>query len=77
VITKVLISTAMVLGSYVVGAAPVGADPNPTETHANPFDSLTCGCHETPPAKTPGLKTEVDRGIWSALAVTNGPPERG
>jgi hypothetical protein len=60
-ITKMLASVAIVLGSLVVGAAPASADPNP-------FGSLTCSCQETTPAGGPALTAELDRGIRNGLA---------
>jgi hypothetical protein len=67
-ITKMLVSTAIVLASLVVGAAPASADPNQNDTNPNPFSSLTCSCQETTPAGGPALSAELDRGLQKALA---------
>lgn len=63
-VTKTLISGAIVLGSCVVGAAPAsaGAGPGPTPP-PNPFSGLTCNCQEATPPGSPALKAEIDRGI--------------
>jgi hypothetical protein len=67
-ITKMLVSTAIVLGSLVAGAAPASADPNQSDTNPNPFGSLTCSCQETTPAGGPALTAELDRGIRNGLS---------
>jgi hypothetical protein len=67
-ITKMLVSDAIVLGSLVVGAAPASADPNQSDTQPNPFGSLTCSCQETTPAGGPALTAELDRGIRNGLS---------
>ena len=65
-IAKMLISPVIVLASLVVGAAPAGADPNPSNTAPNPFGGLTCNCQRTaPPSPDPA---EFDRGIRTALS---------
>ncbi len=75
VITKILVSAAIALGSYVGGAAPASADPNPIGTDPNPFGALSCSCRETAPAGSPALREEIDRGIRAGLsALLPGPP---
>jgi hypothetical protein len=76
VITKILVSAAILLGPLAVGVAPANADTDPDGSQPNPFSSLTCDCQQIPAAPGPGLTTEIDRGIWSALAVADGPPQR-
>jgi hypothetical protein len=65
-ITKLLVSAAIVLGS-VWGAASASADPSPSDTQPNPFGSLTCSC-QTTPAGGPALSAELDRGLWDSLS---------
>jgi hypothetical protein len=76
VITKVLVSAIIVLGSVAGGTPLAGADPNPTDSPANPFGSLGCSCQETPPADSPGLKTQLDRGLWTGLSSGAHEPSR-
>jgi hypothetical protein len=66
-ITKLLVSAAIVLGS-VWGAASASADPSPSDTQPNPFGSLTCSCQETTPADGPALSAELDRGLSKSLS---------
>lgn len=66
-ITKLLVSAAIVLGS-LWGAAPASADPSPSDTQPNPFGSLTCSCQTTTPAGGPALSAELDRGLWKSLS---------
>jgi hypothetical protein len=66
-ITKMLVSAAIVLGSGVVAAAPASADPNPSDIYPNPFGGLTCSCQETAPAGGPVRRDEIDRGIREGL----------
>lgn len=63
VITKLLVSGAIALGSCVVAAAPAGADQNPIGPDPNPFSTLSCGCQETAPAASPVVRGEIDRGL--------------
>jgi hypothetical protein len=67
-ITKMLVSAAIVLGPLAAGAAPASADPNQSEINPNPFGSLTCSCQQTTPAEGPALTAELDRGIWSGIS---------
>jgi len=62
-ITKMLVSAAIVLGSLVVGAAPASADPNSAGTGPNPFGGLSCNCRETAPPGSPALTAEINRGL--------------
>lgn len=68
-ITKMLVSAAIVLASFVVGAAPASADPNQSDTQPNPFGSLTSNSQETAPASGPVLREELDRGILKGLSL--------
>ncbi|GFG65108.1 hypothetical protein MKUB_25980 [Mycobacterium kubicae] len=65
--TKVLVSAAMTLSFFAVGAAPTNAEPELSEPHTSPFGSLTCDCQGVPPAKGPGA-ADLDRGILTALS---------
>jgi hypothetical protein len=40
-ITKIMVSAAIVFGSFVVGAAPATADANSAGTNPNPFSTLS------------------------------------
>ena len=63
-ITKTLISGAILLSSCVVGAAPASAGTGPDPTPPpNPFSGLTCNCQETAVPGSPALKAEIQRGI--------------
>ena len=69
-ITKTLISAAIVTGFCVVGAAPASADPDPVGTHPNPFSGLSCDCQETVPPDNPALREqEIRRGIQAGLSA--------
>jgi hypothetical protein len=63
VITKILVGAAVLIGSYVGGAAPASADPNSIGTASNPFSGLSCSCRETAPAGSPALREEIRRGF--------------
>jgi hypothetical protein len=68
-ITKTLISAAIVLGSCVVAAAPASADNGPASAGPNPFGSLGCNCQETAPLGNPSLTAkELQRGIHAGLS---------
>jgi hypothetical protein len=68
-ITKTLISAAIVLGSCVVAAAPASADNGPASAGPNPFGSLGCNCQATAPLGNPALTTkELQRGIQAGLS---------
>jgi hypothetical protein len=66
-ITKLLISAAIVVGS-AWGAAPASADPSSSGIQPNPFASLTCSCQKTTPAGGPALSAEIDRGLGNGLS---------
>jgi hypothetical protein len=69
VITKILVSAAIALGSCVGGAAPASAGPNPSGTDPNPFGALSCSCREvTAPAGSPAPQ-EIERGIRAGLVA--------
>jgi hypothetical protein len=68
-ITKTLISAAIVLGSCVVAAAPASADNGPAGACPNPFGSLGCNCQETAPLGNPALTAkDLQRGIQAGLS---------
>jgi hypothetical protein len=60
-ITKILASTAIVLGAWVAGAAPANANTNGTDP--NPFGGLRCNCQETAAPGSPAFRGEIQRGI--------------
>ncbi len=60
-ITKILLSGALVLGASLGLAAPVGADPSV-------FGVLSCSCREAAPADGPVLSDKVNEGIRQGLA---------
>jgi hypothetical protein len=66
-ITKLLVSGAIVVGA-IIGAAPASAD-NPSQPGAdpNPFAALTAGAPRTTPPG-PGVTQELNQGIWAGLA---------
>ena len=65
-ITKLLISGAIVVGA-ILGAAPASAD-NPSQqgTDPNPFAALTAPAPRTAPVN-PGVTQELDQGILAGL----------
>jgi hypothetical protein len=68
VITKILVSAAIALGSSVGAAAPASADPNAIGgTHPNLFGVLSCGCQEQAPPNSPGFTDHVNQGIQQGL----------
>jgi hypothetical protein len=70
VITKILVSAAIALGSSVGAAAPASADPNAIGgTDPNPFGGLSCSCQETAPPGSPALREEIQRGIRAGLSA--------
>jgi hypothetical protein len=69
VMMKILIVVAVALGSYVGGAAPVGADPNPIGSAPDPFGGLSCSCRETAPPGSPALREGIERGIREGRTV--------
>jgi hypothetical protein len=69
VITKILISEAIALGSWVAGATPASADPNPIGTDPNPFGALSCDCQEIAPPASSAL-AEIERGIRAGLSAS-------
>jgi hypothetical protein len=75
VITKILVSAAIALGSCVAGAAPASADPNPISTDPHPFGALSCSSRsrETAPPGSPALREEMERGIRDGLSCPQAP----
>ena len=67
VITKILVSAAIALGSCVGLAAPAGADTNPFGTDPNPFGALTCSCQTPASVTSPDVMDQINRGIQDAL----------
>jgi hypothetical protein len=67
-ITKMLVSAAIVLGS-VWGAAPTSADPNGSDTQTNPFGGLAASSQETAPADGPAVSEELERGIRAGFSA--------
>jgi hypothetical protein len=62
VVTKLLVSGAIVLGAAVGLAAPSGADPNP-------FSNLSCSCQTPGPATSPDVTDQVNQGIQDGLTT--------
>jgi hypothetical protein len=69
-ITKILVSAAIALGSCIGGAALASADANPVGTDPNPFGALACSCRETASPGSQDLTAEMERGIWAGLAAS-------
>jgi hypothetical protein len=66
-VTKLLVSAAIVLGA-VAGAAPARADdPGQSGGDSNPFAALTAPAPRNAPAN-PAMRQELDRGIRAGLA---------
>jgi hypothetical protein len=64
VTTKVLVSSAIAIASFLGGAAPASAEENPVGTDSNPFGTLGCGsCGETAPAGSPEATEDIARGL--------------
>jgi len=76
VITKILVSGVIAIGSLVGAAAPAIAEPNPIATDPNPFGALGCSCRETAPSGSSALMGEMERGIRAGLSAGPGNPGR-
>lgn len=63
-ITKILVSAALALGSCVGLAAPASAD-------ANPFGAPSCNCPETAPPGNPAVREEIEQGIRAGLSAAS------
>jgi hypothetical protein len=61
VITKILLSGAIVLGAALGLAAQASADPSV-------FGNLSCGCREVAPADSPVLTDKLNQGIQQGLS---------
>lgn len=72
IITKILVSGAIAIGSLVAAAAPASAAPNPIGTDPNLFGALSCSCRETAPPGSPALMEEMVRGIRGGLSASLG-----
>jgi hypothetical protein len=68
-ITKILVSAAIALGSCVGGAALVRAETN-VGTDPNPLGALSCSCPEAASPGSPALTEEIERGIWGGLSAS-------
>lgn len=68
VITTILMSVAIVLGSCVVGATPAGADE--VTIDPNPFGALSSGPRETALTGGPAVREEIERGIRGGLSAS-------
>jgi hypothetical protein len=60
---RLLVSSAIVLGSGVLGAAAANADPGPSGSPANPFGTLGCSCQETELTGSHAPGAEIERGV--------------
>ena len=69
VITKILVSAAIALGSCVGLAAPASADTNPIGTDPNPFGALSCSCQTPASVTSPDVTDQINRGIQDALTT--------
>jgi hypothetical protein len=58
-VTKLLVGAAIAL---VLSAAPASADPQPSDTHANPFAGLGCGC-QGPASAGGSVQDQLTRGL--------------
>ena len=61
-ITKVLVSGAIVLGAAVGLAAPAGADPNP-------FSNVSCSCQTPASVTSLGVTDQLNQGIHDGLTT--------
>ena len=68
-ITKILVSAAIALGSCVAGAAPASADTNPIGTDPNTLGALSCSCQTPPSVTSPDVTDQINRGIQDALTA--------
>jgi hypothetical protein len=68
VLTKILASAAIAVGS-AVGGAPARADPNPIGTDPNAFAALSCGYRDTASADAEALREEIARGIRAGFSA--------
>ena len=70
VITKIVVSAAIALGS-IVGAVPASADPKAIGgTDPNPFGGLSCSCQEKAPPGSPAQsEEEIQTGIRAGLSA--------
>ena len=68
-ITKLLVSGAIVLGAAVGLAAPAVAEPNAGAANPNPFSNVSCGC-ETPTSVTSmDVTDQINQGIHDSLTT--------
>jgi hypothetical protein len=63
VITKVLVSAAIVVGSWVGEAAPAGAEPDAIGAESNPYTGFRCSCPQAAPPGSPAASEEINRGL--------------
>jgi hypothetical protein len=72
VITEILVSAAIALGSCISGAASAHADAVPGGTDPNPFGALDCSCREPAPPGGPALTGRIEQGIRDGLTASPG-----
>lgn len=60
-ITKIIVSGAIVLGASLGFATPAGADPSV-------FNDLSCGCPQTVSNVGPSVTEQMKRGIRAGLS---------
>jgi hypothetical protein len=63
-VSKILVSAALVVGTAVAMAAPAGADPSV-------FNDLSCSCPQTVSNGGSSVADQINRGIQSGLAGGN------
>jgi hypothetical protein len=71
VITKILVSAAIAVGSYVGGIAAASADDDARfGADPRPFSGLSCSCQETVPPGGPTVRDEeLNRGIRAGFSA--------
>ncbi len=72
VITKIMVSAAIALGSCVGGAATASAEEDPIGTDPNTFGTLSCSCRETIPPGSPEMERGIREGLFAG-AGNRGP----
>jgi hypothetical protein len=69
VITKILVSAAIAVGSCVGVAAPASAEEDAFGADPNPFSGFSCSCQETAPPDGPARTEELNRGIRAGFSA--------
>lgn len=68
-ITKTLISAAVIFGSLILGTAPADANPNQPNPTPNPFVGLATVTPQPGPAPgDPAFQAEIQRGLLAGAA---------